>query len=72
MMQSIVAGMIQWWALQDGALQEKIEALRVPDVAWRRIPWRTCLIDALRESRERKRPVVAWIFIDRPVDDERC
>lgn len=42
------------------------------DVAWRTVQWRTCLIDGLRESQQTGKPVVLWIFIDRPIDDERC
>ena len=53
-------------------LKAQIDALKVPKVAWREIPWRTCLADALRESAEKKKPVLLWVFIDRPVDDKRC
>ncbi len=49
-----------------------VESLQVADVAWRRIPWRTCLLDGIRESREQHKPILLWIFIDRPIDDERC
>lgn len=53
-------------------IKADIEALRVPDVAWRSIKWKSCLLDGLKESREKKKPVICWAFIDRPVDDERC
>jgi hypothetical protein len=53
-------------------LKAQIDALKAPKVAWREIPWRTCLADALRESAEKKKPVLLWVFIDRPVDDKRC
>lgn len=62
-------------ALQDGpagSLLEKIEQIKVPKVAWREIAWKTCLLEGLKASREQKKPVVLWVFIDRPVDDERC
>ena len=53
-------------------LQEEIEALKAPKVAWRAIPWKSCLLDGLRESRSRNKPILLWVFIDRPVDDARC
>ena len=53
-------------------LRAEIDSLRVPDVAWRKIPWKTCLIDGLAASRKQQKPVMLWIFIDRPVDDARC
>ena len=53
-------------------LRAEVEALRAPDVAWRKIPWRTCLLDALAAGRTEGKPLLAWIFIDRPVDDARC
>jgi hypothetical protein len=54
------------------ALKAEIEALRVPGVAWRQIAWKSCLLEGLKESRAKNRPVLLWIFIDRPVDDARC
>ncbi len=53
-------------------LKAQIDALKAPKVAWREIPWRTCLAEGLRESTEKKKPVLLWVFIDRPVDDNRC
>ena len=53
-------------------LKADIEALRVDKVAWRQIDWRICLLKGLKESRAQKKPVILWIFIDRPIDDERC
>lgn len=50
----------------------EIEAMRDPNVAWRGIAWKSCLLDALRESRRQNKPIIVWVFIDRPVDDERC
>lgn len=54
------------------ALQAEIEALKPAKIAWREIAWKTCLLDGLKDSREKKKPVLLWIFIDRPVDDARC
>jgi hypothetical protein len=53
-------------------LQAEIEALRAAKIAWREIAWKTCLIEGLRESREKRKPAMLWIFIDRPTDDARC
>ena len=53
-------------------LLARVESLQAKDVAWRSIPWKTCLLDGIRESRRQHKPIVLWIFIDRPVDDERC
>ena len=52
--------------------QVQVVALRVEDVAWRRIPWKSCLVEGLRESRLLNKPLMLWVFIDRPVDDTRC
>ena len=54
------------------ALQAEIEALKPAQVAWREIPWKTCLLEGLAESRASGRPVLLWVFIDRPADDARC
>lgn len=54
------------------ALKAEIEALKVAKVAWRAIAWKSCLIEGLKESREKQKPVLLWVFIDRPVDDARC
>ena len=54
------------------SLQAEIESLRPERVAWREIAWKPCLLDGLRESREQAKPVLLWIFIDRPADDARC
>ena len=39
-------------------LHAKIEELKVPDVAWREIPWKSCLLEGLRKSQRTKRPGV--------------
>jgi hypothetical protein len=54
------------------ALKAEIEALKATKVAWREIAWKSCLIEGLSESREKKKPVLLWVFIDRPIDDARC
>lgn len=54
------------------ALKAEIEALRPAKPAWREIGWKSCLLDGLRESRATGKPVLLWVFIDRPVDDARC
>jgi len=42
------------------------------DVEWQGIDWRTCLLDGIRQSRDQHKPMMLWIFIDRPIDDEQC
>jgi hypothetical protein len=54
------------------ALKAEVEALKVARVAWREIAWKSCLLEGLRESRQKKKPVLLWVFIDRPIDDARC
>ncbi|MEM7012390.1 MAG: hypothetical protein AAF585_13005 [Verrucomicrobiota bacterium] len=54
------------------SIKQEIAEMKAEDVAWRKVEWRTCLIDGLRESREQNKPVILWIFIDRPIDDKRC
>ena len=49
-----------------------VQSLHVQQVAWRSIPWKTCLLDGIRESRMQNKPIILWIFIDRPIDDQRC
>ena len=54
------------------ALKAEIEALKAGKVAWRAIAWKSCLLEGLKESRAKKKPVLLWVFIDRPCDDARC
>jgi hypothetical protein len=54
------------------ALQAKIDALKAPNVAWRQIAWKNCLLEGLRESGAKSKPALLWVFIDRPIDDARC
>jgi hypothetical protein len=46
--------------------------LREDRVAWREIPWRSCLLEGLKESPAKNQPVLLWVFIDRPADNARC
>ena len=59
-------------SLTPEALKAEIESLKADKVAWREIAWKSCLIEGLKESREKKKPVLLWVFIDRPIDDARC
>ena len=61
-------------AAPDGVaeLRAKIDELREDAPAWRGIPWGDSLAEGVREAREKKRPLLLWIFIDRPADDARC
>jgi Spy/CpxP family protein refolding chaperone len=58
--------------LAPDALREQVAALNKEDVSWRQIAWKTCLLEGLQASREQNKPIMLWIFIDRPIDDERC
>ena len=59
-------------ALTPETLKAEIEALQATKVAWREIAWKSCLLEGLKEARQKKKPVLLWVFIDRPVDDARC
>ena len=54
------------------ALRVEIEALQAQNVAWREIAWKSCLLDGVKESRQTHKPLLLWVFIDRPIDDARC
>jgi hypothetical protein len=54
------------------SLKAEVEALKPAKVAWREIQWKSCLLDGLEASREAKKPILLWVFIDRPADDARC
>jgi hypothetical protein len=58
-------------ARSPAALRAEIENLKPANHVWRAISWKTCPLEALKESRERKRPVIAWVFLGIP-SDERC
>jgi hypothetical protein len=53
-------------------LKAEIQALKGAKVAWREITWKSCLLEGLKESRAKNKPVLLWVFIDRPIDDARC
>jgi hypothetical protein len=53
------------------ALKAEIEALKPAQQAWRAIPWKNCPLDALKEARAKRRPVLTWVFLGNPAD-ERC
>ena len=53
-------------------LSKQVASLKKDKVAWRTIDWKTCLIDGLHESKKQNKPILLWVFIDRPIDDERC
>ena len=59
-------------AVTPESLRAEIEALRPAKIAWREIAWKSCLLEGLKESREHAKPVLLWVFIDRPADDARC
>ena len=59
-------------ALTLEALQAEIESLRPAKLAWREIPWRSCLLEGLREARAKQRPVVLWAFGNGNPSEERC
>jgi hypothetical protein len=54
------------------SLKAEIETIRASTVPWRQIAWKRCLLEVLKESRDKSKPVLIWMFIERPVDDERC
>jgi len=53
-------------------LEKQAASLRVDDVAWRGIAWKSCLLEGLAEAKKTGKPAILWVFIDRPVNDERC
>ena len=53
-------------------VEQQIAAMKKKDVAWRKIPWKTCLLEGLAAAKKQNKPIMLWIFIDRPIDDERC
>ncbi|MEO0448344.1 MAG: hypothetical protein AAF191_19955 [Verrucomicrobiota bacterium] len=53
-------------------LEDRVEALRIEDIAWRKIDWKLCILEGLQASREEGKPVLFWCHIDLPADDKRC
>jgi hypothetical protein len=54
------------------ALKAEIEALKPAQFAWREIQWKTCLLEGLKESREKKKPVLLWVVGPGEALDGRC
>lgn len=54
------------------SLKAEVESMKASNVAWRQIAWKSCLLDGLKEARATGKPALLWVFIDRPIDDERC
>ena len=54
------------------ALQKEIEGLRPTKTAWREIQWKTCLLEGLKESRAKKKPVLLWVIGPGEALDGRC
>jgi Spy/CpxP family protein refolding chaperone len=53
-------------------VRAEIAALQEKKPDWREIQWETSLVRGLKRSQQEKKPVILWVFIDRPVDDKRC
>lgn len=54
------------------ALKAEIEALKPAQFAWREIQWKTCLLEGLKEAREKKKPVLLWVVGPGEALDGRC
>ena len=54
------------------ALKAEIDALKPDKLAWREIVWKSCLLEGLKQAKAQHKPVLLWVFIDRPADDARC
>ena len=54
------------------ALKAEIEGLRPAKLAWREIQWKTCLLEGLKESRAKKKPVLLWVIGPGEALDGRC
>ena len=54
------------------ALQTEIEGLRPAKLAWREIQWKTCLLEGLKESREKKKPILLWVIGPGEALEGRC
>ena len=53
-------------------IAERIKTIRSDDVAWRKIAWKSCLLEGLAEARRTGKPLMVWCYIDRPLGDTRC
>ena len=47
--------------LMPDTLKAEIEALKPAQLAWREIQWKTCLLEGLKEAREKKKPILLWV-----------
>ncbi len=54
------------------ALKAEIEALKPAELAWREIRWRTCLLEGLKEARQKKKPILLWVVGPGDALDGRC
>ena len=54
------------------SLRAEIEALRPARIAWRQIQWKSCLLEALAESRAKNKPVLLWLVGPGDGLDGRC
>ena len=54
------------------AIEQKIRTIRADGVSWRKIAWKSCLLEGLTEAQRTGKPLILWCYIDRPVDDTRC
>ncbi len=54
------------------ALKAEIEALKPAQFAWQEIHWKTCLLEALKGAREKKKPVLLWVVGPGEALDGRC
>jgi len=53
-------------------MREEIAALQPPALVWREIDWNYCLLDGIAKSREEKKPILLWAFINSDPAEERC
>ena len=53
------------------SLKAEIEGLRDAQATWKKIQWRTCLLDALNEAGRENKPVLLWLLGAEPADG-RC
>jgi len=54
------------------ALRAEIQALRPAKHVFREIAWKSCLLEALKEAREKNKPVLLWALGGQPGDNGRC
>jgi hypothetical protein len=54
------------------SLRAEIEALKPARLAWHGITWQSCLLEGLREAREKNKPVLLWAFGNGDPAEKRC